>query len=92
MGWLTNVLFEALSQMGLKAAKVVRCCPSVFGFSEDRIRRTLAFLNGVGLDGVRAVNTSPMVLCYSVDRKLRPIVQFVTVEIGRGHATANVVW
>jgi len=75
---------EALSQMGLKAAKVVRHCPSVFGFSEDRIRRTLAFLNGVGLDGVRVVNASPVVLSYSVETKLRPILNFVTIEMGRG--------
>jgi hypothetical protein len=74
---------EALSRRGLDAAKVVRRCPTVFCYSENRIRGTLAFLDDVGLDGVRAVNAAPNILGCSVDKKLRPIVHFVTVEMGR---------
>jgi len=74
---------EALSGMGLKVAYVVRRCPSVFTLSDDRIRSTIAFLNSVGLDGVRVVNGFPAILCSSVDSKLRPVVHFVTVTMGR---------
>jgi hypothetical protein len=73
----------ALSRMGLKAAHVVKLCPTVFGFSDDRIRHTLAFLDGVGLDGVRLANAFPAVLGFSVDTKLRPVVHFVTLTMGR---------
>jgi len=80
---------ETLSRLGLDAAKVVRFCPTVFNYSEDRIRGTLAFFNEVSMDGVRVVNSSPAVLCCSVDTKLRPIFRFVTVEMGRSHRFAH---
>jgi len=74
---------EVLSRMGLRPSKVLRHHPNVLHFKEDRIRRTIEFLNGVGLDGVRVINAYPTIVSYSVDTKLRPIVQFVTAEIGR---------
>ena len=74
---------ELLKALGLDPAKVVKHCPTIFNYSEARIRGTLAFLNGVGLDGRRIANNRPTVLCYSVDTKLRPIVQFVTIDMGR---------
>jgi len=60
-----------------------RSMPTVFNCSEIRIRNTLDFLNSVGLDGVRIVNAYPSVLCFCVDTKLRPVVHFVTIVMGR---------
>jgi len=74
---------KALSAMGFDVEKVVKRCPTVFSCSEIRIRNTLDFLNSVGLDGVRIVNAYPSVLCFCVDTKLRPVVHFVTIVMGR---------
>jgi hypothetical protein len=74
---------DALSHLGLDAVQVVRLCPSVLNYSGDRIRGTLDYLHGLGLDSVRFVNRRPGVLCFRVDTKLKPIVHFVTVEMGR---------
>lgn len=79
----------ALEQMGLCAGKVVRLFPAVVNRTEDRLRRTLTFLAASGLDGVRVINVFPTVSSYSVETKLRPIVQFVTVEIRRHHGVAS---
>jgi hypothetical protein len=73
----------ALSRMGLHSAKVVRNCPRALCLHEDRIRRTITFLNDVGLDGVRVVNGYPPILGLTVDAKLRPIVHFVSITMGR---------
>lgn len=80
---------EALSRIGLDSAKVVRRCPTVFCYSENRIRGILSFLDDVGLDGVRAVNAAPNILGCSVEKKLRLIVHFVTVEMGRAHGIGS---
>ena len=74
---------DFLQALGLDPAKVVRRCPTVFQYSEARIRGTLSFLDHIGLDGRRVVNNSPTIFNYSVDAKLRPIVQFVTIDMGR---------
>lgn len=63
--------------------------PTAFCFSDKRIRRTIDFLNGVGLDAVRILQAQPAVLNYSVDAKLQPIVDFVTGDMGRGRDIAK---
>lgn len=57
--------------------------PWVLKKGSDRIRHILAFLDGVGLGGVRLANAFPAVLGCSVDTKLRPVVHFVTLTMGR---------
>jgi len=79
----------ALSQMGLHAAKVVKNCPSVFSLHDERIRRTIVFLDGVGLDGLFIINRVPAVLHFNVDTKLRPVVHFVTITMGRRVTALN---
>jgi len=74
---------EAMRSMGLDPMKVLKHCPNVLSLSAHRIGNTIAFLNGAGLDGVRVVNSFPVVLGYSVDNKLRPVVHFVSVTMGR---------
>jgi len=74
---------EALVRMGLHPAKIMRCFPNALGLREDRIRSTLSFLDAARIDGVRAVNSVPALLSFNINTKLRPIVHFVTIEMGR---------
>jgi len=49
-----------MSLVGLHVAKVVRNCPNSLTYCEARIRGTIAFLDGVGLDGAHVVNGFPI--------------------------------
>lgn len=74
---------ESFEKMGLDATKVLSQRPHVLGLTADRIRGTLAFLESMGLDSVHTANTFPAVMSYNLETKLRPIVHFVTSEMGR---------
>jgi len=80
---------EGLVRVGLDPGKIMKAFPNALGLREDRIRGTLFFLGTMGMDGVRIVNAAPSVLSHSVELKLRPVVQFVTIDIGRAVVELN---
>lgn len=55
-----------LSQTKRIGCLVGRFCPTSLSLTEDRIRGKLAFLEGVGLDSTRLVNSCPKVLSFNV--------------------------
>jgi hypothetical protein len=75
--------FAFLHSRGLDPGTVVNGFPQVLGLRESHVCETLDFLQQAGLDPIRIVHSHPRVLGSTLQNKLRPIIIFITVEMGR---------
>lgn len=80
--WLDRNLVMPTS-LGLDAKMMVKRYPLTLTHSEEAIRTRITFFKESGLDPIRIINAVPHVTGYNVQRKLRPIVEFITEEMGR---------
>lgn len=78
-----------LTSLGFDATAVARRGATLVTRSEQAIRDHVAFLEGSGLDAVRILTACPTVLSCHIDRKLRPIIEFVTRDMGRALKDIN---
>jgi hypothetical protein len=75
--------FSFLVDSGLDATRIVTRYPQIFGLTEKYIRAHLTFLTGMGLDTAKIINTQPTVFGCDPARKLLPIIEFITKDMGR---------
>jgi len=78
-----------LSSLGFDATALIHRRPAVLTNSDQAIRACIAFLHASGLDAMRLISEHPQILGSNIDRKLRPIIEFVTQEMGRSLEEIN---
>eukprot|EP00667_Euglena_gracilis_P021456 EG_transcript_23496 len=61
--------------------RVVRSNPTVLGLRTEALQQRVQFLKENGLNVVQSVNGCPSVLYLNVERKLRPILDFVVQDM-----------
>eukprot|EP00667_Euglena_gracilis_P012413 EG_transcript_12754 len=74
-------VLQYLNSLGIDVPKVVRANPTVLGFRTEALQQRVQFLEENGLNVVRSVNGCPSVLYLNVERKLRPILDFVVQDM-----------
>jgi mTERF domain-containing protein len=75
--------FILLAELGLDAKRIVKRRPAVFGSCESTLRTCIHFFDGTGLDTKRILDSHPTVLGRNPHRSLRPIIDFITKDMGR---------
>jgi len=72
-----------LTSLGLDARRMVKRCPRILASSKVSVRSHMTFFEEIGLDVVRILNAAPEVVCLSIERTLRPLVGYITKDMGR---------
>eukprot|EP00667_Euglena_gracilis_P014352 EG_transcript_14864 len=80
MDKLQSVL-QYLNSLGVDVSRVVRSSPSLLGLRKEALQQRVQFLEENGLNVVQSVNGCPSVLYFNVERKLRPILDFVVQDM-----------
>jgi len=72
-----------LVSLGLNANLILRRSPRIFTHSEQSMRQHVLFFKDMGLDTVRIINAKPDALNLRIERTLRPLIDYITIEMGR---------
>eukprot|EP00667_Euglena_gracilis_P011245 EG_transcript_11471 len=88
MDKLQSVL-QYLNSLGVDVSKVVRSNPTVLGFRTEALQQRVQFLKENGFNVVQSVNGCPSLLYLNVERKLRPILDFVVQDMGLAPSELN---
>jgi len=78
-----------LTSLGLDAKMMVKRYPLVVTRTETVIHSRMYFFEFMGLDAVRIINAKPEVVHLSIERTLRPIVEYITKDMGRSLEEIN---
>jgi hypothetical protein len=78
-----------LENLGLDARRIVKTGSCIFGLSENNIHVKFNYLRDVGLNAVKILNAHPQVTGLNIDRTLRPIIEFLTKDMGRSLEEIN---
>jgi len=86
LGHLSHTLeykIPLLTSLGLDAKKLIRRYPMVLGHKVQSASVRISFFEETGLDAIGIINGFPHVIGYDIGRKLRPIVEYITKDMGR---------
>jgi len=78
-----------LFSIGFNAKALIHRSSKVLTFSKDAIRSSIEFLKGNGLDAMRILGTQPTLMGSHTNRRLRPMIEFITKDMGRSHEEIN---
>eukprot|EP00669_Euglena_mutabilis_P011039 TRINITY_DN5718_c0_g1_i1.p1 TRINITY_DN5718_c0_g1~~TRINITY_DN5718_c0_g1_i1.p1 ORF type:complete len:191 (+),score=19.83 TRINITY_DN5718_c0_g1_i1:70-573(+) len=84
-----NKNMAMLTFLGLDARMTVKRFPLILTRNEQAIRDRITFFEERGLDAVRIINALPHVVSYDIHRKLRPLTEYITQEMGRSLEEIN---
>eukprot|EP00667_Euglena_gracilis_P012511 EG_transcript_12866 len=82
-------VFNYLERLGFDVIRALAYVPQILERRVETLEQKVKFLKDNDLDVAAHLQACPQILLYSVDRKLRPALDFVLTEMGRPRAEVN---